>query len=75
MKNNMNAKAKAINNKKNNVKSRLNHLRGELRKERISYGELAELGSKKYRSHLYEDPELAEASGMSEEEFNRHRKK
>lgn len=57
------------------VKSRLEHIRGELRKERISYGEIAELGHKKYRKHLMNDPELAEAAGIPEEEFRKHQKK
>jgi len=51
------------------VKERLEYLREELREQRISYGELAELQS------LVEyidssDVELLEAAGVSEEEYN-----
>ena len=59
--------------KKMKPTKRLNYLRGELNKERISYGELAELQG--YKKHLYDDPHLAEAAGISEEDFNRHQKK
>jgi hypothetical protein len=52
---------------------RLDYLRKELDKERISYGELAELSS--YKKHLYNDPRLAEAAGISEDEYRRHQKK
>jgi hypothetical protein len=52
------------------VKERLEYLREELREERISYRELAELQS------LVEyidssDVELLEAAGVSEEEYNK----
>lgn len=69
------SKSEALRKKKNPIHTKLEGFRKALRKENIFYGELAELGSKKYKKHLYNDPELAEASGMSEEEFNRHRKK
>lgn len=48
------------------VRQRLEYLRGELRAERISYGELAELQSlAKYIDAG--DVELLEAAGVSEE--------
>jgi len=50
-----------------NVKQRLEYLRGELRAERISYGELAELQS--LAEHIEPgDMELQEAAGIPEEE-------
>lgn len=50
------------------IKSRLEYLRGELRKECISYGELAELQS---LAEYIEpgDVELAEAAGIPEDVF------
>ena len=49
----------------NEVKDRLEYLRGELRGERISYGELAELES--LREHIEPgDVELLEAAGVPE---------
>jgi hypothetical protein len=49
------------------VKQRLEYLRGELRAERISYGELAELQS--LAEHIEPgDMELQEAAGIPEEE-------
>jgi hypothetical protein len=51
--------------KKENVKERLEELRTELRAERISYGELAELQS--LAEHIEEDDvELLEAAGVPE---------
>lgn len=48
-----------------NVKKRLEYLRGELRAERISYGELAELQS--LVGHINPgDVELLEAAGVPE---------
>ena len=48
------------------VRQRLEYLRGELRAERISYGELAELQS--LAKHIDAgDVELLEAAGISEE--------
>jgi hypothetical protein len=52
-----------------NVKQRLEYLRGELRAERISYGELAELQSLA-ESIEPGDMELREAAGMPEEEIH-----
>lgn len=52
------------------VKKRLEYLRGEIRGERISYGELVELQSlAKYIETG--DAELSEAAGIPEDEFNR----
>jgi hypothetical protein len=49
----------------NNTKARLEYLRGELRKECISYGELFELES--LASHIdSSDVELLEAAGVPE---------
>ena len=49
------------------IKERLEYLRGELRAERISYGELAELQS--LAEHIEPgDVELLEAAGVPEEE-------
>lgn len=45
------------------IKQRLEYLRGELRAERISYGELAELQSPYIEP---EDVELLEAAGVEE---------
>lgn len=51
--------------KKKEIKKRLEELRGELRSERISYGELAELQSLK--EHIDSgDVELLEAAGVPE---------
>lgn len=47
------------------IKERLEYLRGELRAERISYGELAELQS--LSEHIEpDDVELREAAGLPE---------
>ena len=47
------------------IKKRLEYLRQELRKERISYGELAELQS--LAEHIEKDDvELLEAAGVKE---------
>lgn len=47
------------------IKKRLEYLRGELRAERISYGELFELQS--YAKHIDSgDVELLEAAGVEE---------
>lgn len=48
------------------IKQRLEYLRGELRAERISYGEIAELQS--LIPHIIElgDKELLEAAGVPE---------
>ena len=47
------------------IKQRLEYLRGELRAERISYGELAELQS--LREHIApDDVELLQAAGVPE---------
>lgn len=49
------------------VRERLEYLRGELRAERISYGELSELDS--LREHIQpDDLELREALGQPEAE-------
>jgi len=49
----------------NKIKKRLEYLRAELRNERISYGELAELQS--YVEHIEKgDVELLEAAGVPE---------
>lgn len=51
------------------IKQRLEYLRGELRAERISYGELSELQS--LVPHIEPgDMELLEAAGVPEEEAN-----
>ena len=50
------------------IEDRLEYLRGELRRERISYGELGELQS--LACHIKAgDVELAEPAGISEAEF------
>jgi hypothetical protein len=50
---------------KRKIKQRLEHLRGELRAERISYGELAELQA--LVPHIAPgDVELLEAAGVPE---------
>ena len=52
------------------VKERLEYLREELREERISYRELAELQSLvEYIDS--DDVELLQAAGVSEEEYNK----
>ena len=52
------------------VKERLEYLRKELREERISYGELAELQS--LVEHIdSNDVELLQAAGVPEEEYNK----
>jgi len=49
----------------NYIKARLEYLRGELRGERISYGELVELQS--LAKHIEaDDTELLEAAGVPE---------
>lgn len=49
----------------NEIRERLEYLRGELRAERISYGELAELQD--LAEHIEEgDVELLEAAGVPE---------
>jgi len=49
----------------NNIKERLEYLRGEIRGERISYGEIAELQSLK--KHIDKnDVELLEWAGVKE---------
>jgi hypothetical protein len=54
--------------KNKQIKNRLEELRTELREERISYGELAELASlAEYIDK--DDPELLEAAGVPEEEY------
>ena len=52
------------------IKARLEYLRGEIEKESISYGEIAELQD--YRKEILElgDIELAQWSGLTEEEWN-----
>jgi hypothetical protein len=51
-----------------NPKKRLEEIRRELRAERISYGELAELAD--LREHIDPtDTELLEAAGVSEDEY------
>ena len=53
----------------NTIKERLEYLRGELRAERISYAELAELQS--LAEHIEPgDVELLEAAGVPEEVKN-----
>ena len=69
----MNAKSEAL-KKKKGIHKELAGFRKSVKKENNSYGELAQLGSKKYKKHLYNDPQLAEASGMSEEEYRKHSK-
>ena len=52
------------------IKQRLEYLRKELRAERISYGELAELQD--LANHIADgDLELQEAAGIPEEEARR----
>lgn len=73
-----NAKTKALAKKASGKKflhSRIKSLRNELNHERISYGELAELG--RYKKHLIRsgDVHLAEAAGIPEHEFMRHQRK
>lgn len=52
------------------IKQRLEYLRGELRAERISYGELHELQS--LASHIdKDDPELLEAAGVPEKQYRK----
>lgn len=48
------------------IKQRLEYLRGELRAERISYGELAELQDLAAQGHCAGDNELLEAAGVPE---------
>ncbi len=54
---------------------RLEQIRKSLRKENISYGEIAELGN--HKKHLIKsgDTELAEAAGIPEHVFNRRQKR
>ena len=53
-----------------NIKQRLEYLRGEIRAERISYGEIAELES--LAEHIEPgDTELLEAAGVPEDEARR----
>ncbi len=52
-----------------NIKKRLEYLRGELRNERISYEELAELQS--LAKHIdSKDVELLEAAGVPENDLD-----
>lgn len=55
------------------IKERLEYLRGEIRAERISYGELAELQGLAAHIDLWDD-ELLEWAGVPEEEVNRRRR-
>lgn len=56
------------------IKKRLEYLRGELRAERISLGELLEL--QELVPHIDSgDVELLEAAGVSEEDFRKGFKK
>jgi len=55
------------NMKTKTIKARLKYLRGELRAERISYGELAELQDMASRGEIPpDDVELLEAAGVPE---------
>ena len=55
---------------KNEIKERLEYLRQELRQERISYGELAELQS--LTEHIEsDDVELLEAAGVFLKNYNK----
>ena len=59
---------------KKEIKDRLEYLRGEIKAERISYGEIAELqGLAEYIED--DDVELLEWAGVSEEEYNSRRDK
>ncbi|WP_131813782.1 hypothetical protein [Mycolicibacter kumamotonensis] len=50
----------------------LEHLRGKLRNEDISYGELSDLQGLAAAGHIHpQDGELLEAAGVPEEDFNR----
>ena len=52
------------------INERLEYLRGELRAERISYGELVELQSLAPQIIVLGDVELMEAAGVPEHEEN-----
>lgn len=69
----MNAKGNALKKKAGGHGKRLESIRKSIRKENVSYGELAELQS--HKKHLYNDPELAEAAGIPESEFRKHQSK
>lgn len=59
--------------KEKTIRERLEYLRGEIRAERISYGELAELQGLAAHIDLWDD-ELLEWAGVPEEEVNRRRR-
>lgn len=69
------AKTKALGKKikSDPVQSRLKRLHREIKKERISYGELAELQgyAKSHPKHFRGNPELAEWAGMKESKFHK----
>lgn len=52
------------------IQKRLKYLRGEIEKERISYGEIAELQNYKKEIIKSGDVLLAEWAGIPEKEFN-----
>ena len=52
------------------IKDRLEYLRGEIEKECISYGEIAELQSYKKEIIASNDLLLAEWAGIPEHEYN-----
>ena len=54
------------------IADRLEYLRGEVREERISWDELAELQGLAEHIDLWDD-ELLQAAGVDEEEVNRRR--
>lgn len=59
-----------MSNMKNHLQDRLEYLRGEIRAQRISYGEIAELQS--LADYIEPgDVELAEWAGIDEAEFAR----
>jgi hypothetical protein len=53
------------------IKQRLDYLRGEIEKECVSYGELAELAELAEQGHIpFNDTSLLEWAGVSEEEYD-----
>lgn len=57
---------------KNSPQARIKHIGREINKERVSYGELAELQGHKKHILRSGDARMAEAAGISESEFNRY---
>ncbi len=60
--------------KKEKVAKKMKQFKHSLKRENISYGELAEMQHPKYRKHLMKDAGMAEAAGIPESEFRKYQK-